>query len=173
MPSDESEEQQLIDRAKEGDGDAFTELFHRYYTMIYAFAYRLCFDKADAQDVAQETFVKAARSLASFRQESSFKQWLYRIALNCGHDRNRSHGRRNRLAEAVGDDTPERSSKDFTELHEALENLPEDWRQAVTLVFFEGMSHAEAGRVMRCAEATVSWKIFMAKRKMKGLLVQG
>lgn len=169
MSPHDSEEDRLIDGARNGDGKAFAELFHRYYTMIYAFAYRLCFDKGEAEDVAQETFVKAARSLGTFRKESGFKPWLYRIALNACHDRNRGQTRRKQVAEAFGKE--ERGIEaDFTPIHHALEALPEEWRQAVTLIFFEGMSHAEAATVMKCAETTVSWRIFMAKRKLKGVL---
>lgn len=171
MASDEGEETILIERAVAGDAAAFSELFNRYYSMIHAFAYRLCFDKADAQDVAQDTFVKVARSLGSFRKESSFKHWLYRIALNTTHDRNRS---RSRLGEAVEEFAVESSSPgrpaDFTAVHEALGGLPEDLRQAVTLVYLEGMSHSEAARVLRCAETTVSWRIFKAKRRLKKAL---
>lgn len=171
MAFDEGDEANLIDRALAGDADAFSEIFQRYYSMIYAFAYRLCFDKADAQDVAQETFVKAARSLGSFRRKGSFKHWLYRIAWNTGHDSNRDRARRSRLADALGGEVADSPrSPDYTEIHRALASLSDDFRRAVTLVFFEGMNHAEAARVLGCAEATVSWRVFMAKQKLKRLL---
>lgn len=171
MSFDEGEETQLIERATAGNAEAFSELFRCYYPMIYSFAYRLCFDKGDAQDVAQETFVKVARSLGNFRRQSSFKHWLYRIALNASHDRNRSQSRRTKMTEEylVGEEMPERAP-DHTEVHAALAELPEDLRQAVTLVFFEDMNHAQAARVMGCAETTVSWRIFMAKRRLKNKL---
>jgi RNA polymerase sigma-70 factor (ECF subfamily) len=171
MAFDEGEEIQFIERAMAGDAEAFSELFRGYYPMIYSFAYRLCFDKGDAQDVAQETFVKAARSLGRFRRESSFKHWLYQIALNTGHDRNRSQSRRTKMAEEylVSMETLE-SPQDHTEVHAALAELPEDLRRAVTLVFFEGMNHGQAARVLGCAETTVSWRIFRAKRRLKNKL---
>jgi RNA polymerase sigma-70 factor (ECF subfamily) len=171
MSLEKGNDTELIDGALAGDADAFAELFNRYYSMIYAFAYRLCFDKADAQDVAQETFVKAARSLASFRGQSSFRQWLYRIALNASHDSNRNLNRKARLSAAlVGARDISERRVDYTGLQGALEELSEDLRETVTLVFFEGMNHAEAAQILGCAETTVSWRVFRAKRKLKRLL---
>ena len=168
MVFDEGEESNLIDRAAAGEAEAFSALFHRYYSMIHSFAYRLCFDKDDAQDVAQETFVKMARSLAGFRRQSSLKHWLYRIALNASHDRNRALSRRSHATDAYEEslNSPERPA-DHTVVHQALHSLPEDLRQAVTLVFFEGLNHAEAARIVGCAETTISWRLFMAKRRLK------
>lgn len=172
MPLEQGSDTDLVDRALKGDADAFAELFGRYYPMIYAFAYRLCFNREDAQDVAQEAFVRAARSLGSFRKAASFRPWLYRIALNASHDSHRSLKRKERLAAEVLAHIEKASEQvpDFSPLHGALEALPENLREAVTLVFFEGMNHATAAKVLGCAETTVSWRIFMAKRKLKRLL---
>ncbi len=97
-PRDEIDEAGLIQSAAGGDAEAFTELFNRYYAMIHAFAYRLTLCGSDAGDVAQETFIKAARALPGFRRESSFKNWLYRIALNAAEDLRRRNARHSRLA---------------------------------------------------------------------------
>ena len=74
---DDADEISLVELAARGDADAFAALFNRYYSMIYAFAYRLCLRQSDAEDIAQQTFIKAARSLCGFRQKSSFKHWLF------------------------------------------------------------------------------------------------
>jgi len=174
MSPEQGSDTELVAGALAGDTEAFTALFERYYSMIYAFAYRLCFNKEDAQDVAQETFVRAARSLGSFEKKASFKPWLYRIAVNASHDANRSLKRKERVAGVLaGVEEEQERLPDFSGLHRALEALPENLREAVALVFFEGMNHATAAQVLGCAETTVSWRIFTAKRKLKRLLEVG
>lgn len=170
MSLEKVSDKDLVNEALGGDGDAFSELFNRYYTMIYAFAYRMCLSREDAEDVAQETFVKAARALGSLKKDG-FKAWIYRIALNCCHDSNRMLGRKQRVAEAIAAGAlEEKSGEDFGRVSEALAELASDQRKAVTLVFMEGMTHAEAAAVLGCAETTVSWRLYRAKRKLKRIL---
>lgn len=172
-PGVDDHETRLVASAAQGNAAAFTELFHRYHPMIHAFAYRLCLENGHAQDIAQETFIKAARALGTFRGESSFKAWLYRIATNASRDHGRKLLRERKLTEswsaAAGLVSAERPA-DFAPVEQALGSLADDLRQAVVLVYFEDMTHAEAARILGCAEATVSWRIFMAKRKLKRLL---
>jgi len=141
--------------------------------MIHAFAYRLCLENGRAQDIAQETFIKAARALGSFRGESSFKSWLYRIATNTSRDLGRKQTREHRIAQSWSTraalDRAERDA-DFAPIENALGSLPQDLRQAIVLVYYEDLSHAEAAQVLGCAETTVSWRVFRAKRKLKRLL---
>ncbi|MEA3213173.1 MAG: hypothetical protein QOE70_6230 [Chthoniobacter sp.] len=173
VPSAEAHETQLIERAARGDTDAFATLFHHYYSMIHAFAYRLCFENSDAQDIAQETFIKAARALGTFRRESSFKHWLYGIAANTSRDWRRSKLRASRIAEALSAETPEEPlppPADLSAVGEALGALADDLRQAIVLVYYEGLNHAEAARICDCAETTISWRVFTAKRKLKRIL---
>jgi RNA polymerase sigma-70 factor (ECF subfamily) len=174
--ANETDESTLLDQASAGDHAAFGALFERYYTMIYSFAYRLCVSRHDAQDLAQETFIKAARALPSFQGRSSFKNWLYQIAINTNRDWFRSRARKagtveqfsaNLLGEA------EEREADYEPVERSLMALSNELRQAVALVFYEGLSHGEAAKVMGGAEATVSWRIFTAKRKLKQLLTQG
>ncbi|MDR2462529.1 MAG: RNA polymerase sigma factor [Verrucomicrobiales bacterium] len=87
------DEPQLVGAAISGCADAFSALFNRYYPMIHAFAYRLTLSDHDADDLAQETFVSAARAIGGFRREVSFKNWLYQIAAN----RHRSHCRKQQV----------------------------------------------------------------------------
>jgi RNA polymerase sigma-70 factor (ECF subfamily) len=169
MGTDEGDETQLIERAANGDGDAFTELFNRYYSMIYAFAYRLSLQQADAQEIAQDTFIKAARSLGAFRSASSFKNWLYRIARNSATDWLRHKVRQTKLVESLAEQEREQPT-DFSHLHDALRALPDDLRAAIVLTIYEGMNHAEVADILGCAETTVSWRVFMAKRKLKEIL---
>lgn len=160
-------------RARGDDSEAFRELFNRFYPMIYSYCYRACLDRAGAQDIAQETFIKAARALETFRLGSSFKAWLYRIATNAAHDWRRDRVRQGKIAEIPKDCLPggaPESQPDYSAVTAALEALPEDLRLAMVLVYYEGMNHADAARVLGCAETTVSWRVFRAKRRLKKLL---
>lgn len=173
VPDEEANESRLVEAAMAGDHDAFARLFHQYHAMIHALAYRFCLETADAQDIAQETFIKAAKSLGNYRGESSFKNWLCRVAVNTSRDWWRKKARERQAHDTFEADRTARAGGrpgDFDEVREALKALPGDLRMAVVLVYYEGFSHAEAARALDCAEATVSWRIFTAKRKLKGLL---
>ena len=162
-----------IRAAVAGQEEAFAELFNHHYPMIYAFAYRLCLDRASAQDLAQETFIKAARSLGGYSPRAPFRNWLYRICVNSVRDWQRSESRRRRrelVAQEMAMTEAEERMTDFETAHRALAALPGELRAAVVSVYFEGLSHAETGRILGCAEATVSWRILTAKRKLKSLL---
>jgi RNA polymerase sigma-70 factor (ECF subfamily) len=169
------DERTTVEAAIAGDAAAFAELFRQFYPMIHAFAYRLTLNSADAQDIAQETFVKAARTLGGYAPDGPFRNWLYRICANTARDWRRREARRSRTAQVAQwraeADGAERAP-DFDEARAALEALSPDLRSAVALVFFEEMSHAEAACVLGCAETTVSWRIFQAKRKLKKALTR-
>jgi RNA polymerase sigma-70 factor (ECF subfamily) len=170
-PRDEINDEALVDSAASGNTSAFTELFNRYYSMIHAFAYRISLSGADADDIAQETFIKAARALGTFRREASFKNWLYRIAVNATEDFRRQNARRSRLAGELEASSREiERPADHARLTDALSALPDDLRQAIVLVYFERLNHAEAARVLGCAEATVSWRVFQGKRRLRKTL---
>jgi len=168
------DEAQLIADAAVGSAHAFTLLFNRYHPMIHAFAYRLSLCPAEAADIAQDTFIQAARALGGFRRDASFKNWLYTIAANKSRDRHRQRVRREKLTadytrlQAAEAGAP--SDETAAAVREALAGLPLEMREAVTLVYYEGMNHAEAARVLGCAETTVSWRVFRAKQKLKQVL---
>jgi len=168
------DESQLIADAALGSASAFTQLFNRYYPMIHAFAYRLSLCPAEAGDIAQDTFIQAARALGDFRREASFKNWLYAIAANKSRDRHRQRTRRARLTDDYAALNPTNGTEAEPEhaaaVREALAGLPLEMREAVTLVYYEGLNHAEAARILGCAETTVSWRVFRAKQKLKQAL---
>ena len=170
----ENTEEELVARAQADDAGAFQELFDRYYPMINAFCYRTCLDQTQAQDLAQETFIKVARSLGTYRADASFRSWIYRIATNTAHDWLRQKMRQNRIVEVLQEPWMESAAEDGSENHlrvaEALQALPGDLRLAIVLTFYEGMNHAAAAQVLGCAETTVSWRVFRAKRKLKTFL---
>ncbi len=164
---------QLVGGAQSGDARSFELLFDRYYAMIHAFAYRVCLVETEADDIAQETFIRAARGIAAYRGAASFKNWLYRIAHNALIDWRRQSARQRDKEDQFAAELESGArvrAPDYSEVHAALKSLSPDLREAVALVYFEEMNHREAADAMGCAETTVSWRIFRAKRALKKLL---
>lgn len=173
-PSPAETDLALLPLATAGSSEAFSTLFNRHYAAIHAFAYRLCLCATEAEDIAQETFIQAARALATFRGQASFKNWLYTIATNRARDRLRQRQRRERLDNALQaeitpttDAAPDSLPERHEEIRAALGSLPLAHREVINLVFYENMNHAEAARVLGCAESTVSWRLFRAKSKLR------
>lgn len=166
---EEKDDLELVRLAKEGDGQAFEVLFNRYNRMVYNVAYRLSGNQADAQDILQDAFVKAARFLEGFRGDSKFTSWLYRITFNVASDV-RAKRKKDSLLQAEYteyqklDQPVEGLSKDILE---ALGCLTKEEREAIVLTVYEELKHGEAAKILGCAETTVSWRIFNAKRKLK------
>ena len=166
-------EAQLVTGAQSGDARSFELLFDRYYNMIHAFAYRVCLVETEADDIAQETFIRAARGISSYRGAASFKNWLYRIAHNALMDSRRQAARQREKEAQFSAELESRAQTrppDYTDVHSALKQLSPDLREAVALVYFEEMNHRDAADAMGCAETTISWRIFRAKSALKKLL---
>lgn len=165
------DEQESVARVVQGDPDAFGDLVRRHHAMIHAMTYRMTGSAADADELAQETFVRAWQRIGQFRGDSKFSSWLYRIAvttcLNWSERRARRNRRderweleRERPAGTVEDDVSEK-------VHEALQRLEPKMRAAIVLTVYDGLNHAEAAKVLGCSETTVSWRVFMARRRLK------
>lgn len=166
-------EAQLVTGAQSGDARSFELLFDRYYDMIHAFAYRVCLVETEADDIAQETFIRAARGISNYRGTASFKNWLYRIAHNALIDWGRQAARQRDKQDQFAAELETRGqarAPDYAEVHSALKQLSPDLRETVALVYFEEMKHREAADAMGCAETTISWRIFRAKSALKKLL---
>ena len=166
-------EAQLVTGAQSGDARSFELLFDLYYNMIHAFAYRVCLVETEADDIAQETFIRAARGISSYRGAASFKNWLYRIAHNALVDWGRQAARRRDKQDQFAAELESRAqarTPDYTNVHSALKQLSPDLREAVALVYFEEMNHRDAADAMGCAETTISWRVFRAKSALKKLL---
>ncbi|MEO7298743.1 MAG: RNA polymerase sigma factor, partial [Verrucomicrobiota bacterium] len=159
--------------SQQGDHDAFASLVKRYQHMIYSLAYRMTGSHADAEDLAQETFIQAHSALASFRAESRFSSWLYRLAVNqCLNWKKRTHRR-----DEIHDQWSEQENSVANEnesataaVNEALLKLDAKQRAAIILTVYDGLNHAEAAHALGCSETTVSWRIFSARRKLKSYL---
>ncbi len=166
-------DQDLVGAAVSGDAAAFARLIERHYEKIYRTAYKWCGHQADAEDIAQEVCVKLGGAIKSFRADAAFSSWLFRVTLNVVRDFQRAKKRRSEnisalalVAEAdyrpdpVGDMTKD-------QMWEKIRRLSPKQRDAMLLVFAEGLSHGEAAEVMKCAESTVSWHIHEAKKHLK------
>jgi len=173
MENEDLPDAQLVKGAQSGDAGSFEALFDRYYDMLHAFAYRVCLVEADADDIVQEAFIRAAKGIVSYRGESSFKNWLYRIAHNTLADWGRQTRRRAEMQAELSVELAAQAEgrlPDYTHVHSILKHLAPDLREAIALVYFEEMNHREAADAVGCAETTISWRIFQAKRALKKLL---
>ncbi len=182
------DEKALVRRAREGDLEAYNQLMRCYQERIYATIYHMTANHEDANDLAQESFIKAFQALKSFKGSSSFYTWLYRIAVNktinfLKRRKNRIHLSLNNLdlnAEhdpdliaLISDRTPRREA-DLSELQEklnaALLKLSEHHRLVVVLHDVQGLSHDEIAKVMNCNIGTVRSRLFYARQQLQGWL---
>ena len=184
-------DQSLVERAQQGDKQAFDVLVLKYQNKIIQLANRYVHDHDEAMDVAQEAFVKAWRSLGNFRGDSAFFTWIYRIAINTAKNHLVSSARRPPRSDLDAQEaeqyegatglkeyaTPEhvllRDELKRT-IASAIHELPDDLRTAITLRELEGMSYEEIAQAMDCPIGTVRSRIFRAREaidtKLKPLL---
>lgn len=174
----------LVKKAKQGDIEAFAELARRWQEKIYHTILALTKNHQDANDLAQETFMNAFKSLRSFKQHSSFYTWLYRIAVNLTLNFLKKRSRDSSIEEfkenytldiepEVSTFSPEKRSlkKELSEkLKEAIDSLPLLYRTSFILVIFQGMTHRQTAQVLRCSENTVSWRMFKARKMIQAKL---
>ncbi len=184
-------DQELVERVQKGDKSAFDLLVRKYQHKIVKLISRYVRDPDESLDVAQETFIKAYRALANFRGESAFYTWIYRIAINTAKNHLVAQGRRppdtdidaEDAVQLEGEsllrenDSPEHMVlKDEIQqtIFQAIEDLPEDLRTAITLRELEGLSYEEIAQAMGCPIGTVRSRIFRAREaidaKLKPLL---
>jgi len=174
-------DQQLVERAQLGDKRAFGLLVEKYQRKLGRLLSRFIRDPAEVEDVAQEAFIKAYRALPSFRGESAFYTWLYRIGINTAKNFLVSQGRRaptttefdSEEAEGFEDaeqlrdiNTPENMlmSKQVAEaVNKVMDTLPEELKTAITLREIEGLSYEDIADMMNCPIGTVRSRIFRAR----------
>ena len=185
----------LIERVKQGDIRAFEMLVVKYQRRIERLIGRMVRDVDLVPDIAQETFIRAYRALSQFRGEAQFYTWLYRIAVNTakkalvdlkrdpvvsesslrgGDDEEETSGVENELTSAETPETVLAAKEIAATVNSAMEALPDELRQAVTLREIEGLSYEEIAEVMNCPIGTVRSRIFRAREaisaKVKPLL---
>ncbi len=167
------DERECIAKSQRGESEAFEVLVARYQRMIHELTYRMTGSMSDAEDLAQEVFIRAYRQLGSFRGEAKFSSWLYRIGVNTCLNWRKSAARREQLHEDWTNQPPV-SGEDkelCIRVQEALMKLNPNQRAAIIATVYDGMNHAEAARALGCAEATISWRVFMARKKLRQWLV--
>ncbi len=183
-----ADEAEVVRRAQQGDLQAYDDLVCRYQERIYATIYHMTSNHEDANDLAQDTFIKAYQAIKSFKGGSSFYTWVYRIAVNktinfLKQRRNRSHMSLNDLdvnaendpdlVAFVSDKTPRREAglAELQEkLNEAMQKLSEDHRLVVTLHDVQGVPHEDIAKIMDCNIGTVRSRLFYARQQLQGYL---
>lgn len=184
-----AEEDLMVRQAQKGDLAAYDELVRRYQQRIYATVYHMTSNHEDANDLAQEAFIKAYQALKTFKGGSSFYTWVYRIAVN--KTLNFLKQRKNRTAMSLNDldfsaendpdlvaliseKTPRRDavlSELQQKLNEAMQQLSETHRLVVTLHDVQGLAHEEIAEIMECNVGTVRSRLFYARQQLQGSLV--
>lgn len=179
---------EMVRAVLDGDATAYRGLVEKYQTRVYNMVYGMVRNREDARDITQESFVKAFNNLKSFRLESSFYTWLYRIAMNLSIDFTRKRKRREisgfeediasrdddgGIAEVHNVDNPRKNLERkqlYDKIMESLDKLPADQKQVILLRELEGLSYKEISDVMGIPEGTVMSRLFYARKKMQKLL---
>ena len=177
-------DQELVARAASGSREAFDDLVRRHQVSIVSLAHALTNGSADAEDLAQEVFLRAWRSLRGFRGDSTFRTWLHRVAVNVIHSH---HGRMSRLRRMFQPPSADPDAADPIEeaadpvnvesdvvmrdaIDKALASLPEELRVAVTLRDVQGLDYREIASVLDVPMGTVESRIFRGRQRLKPLL---
>lgn len=177
-------EAEAIDRAKQGNADAFALLYHRHKRRVYSLCLRMTGNTAEADDLAQEAFLQLFRKIATFRGESAFSTWLHRLSVNVVL----MHLRRKGLPEVSLEETTEPSqedgpkrdigtpdlalvgSVDRVNLERAIQRLPPGYRTIFVLHDMEGYEHNEIAEMMRCSIGNSKSQLHKARMKLRDLL---
>jgi RNA polymerase sigma-70 factor (ECF subfamily) len=180
---------ELIQKASEGDAEAFEELVKRYQQKVYTIAYGISHNQQDALDICQEVFIKIHTKLKSFRGASSFYTWLYRVTANVSIDfqRRKKKATMVEFDEKLLEEPPPgarygeekrfdpRKILDSKEIRaailKAMERLPEDQRAAVILRELENLSYREIARALNCSLGTVMSRLHYGRKKLKEMLL--
>lgn len=183
----ETPDEELVDRAVNGDKDAFRGLFERYRTRAYRVAYRFLGNHSDALDVVQESFIKAYRALGGFERRAKFRTWLMRIVTNTCLDRRRSRSSASTatLSDEIIESTARESQPhrrretpleqmEYGELRDALSRALEQVSEAHRTVFVlhteEGLTYREIAEVLGISEGTVMSRLYHARKNLQKIL---
>lgn len=187
--TDREEDQLLVERVQAGDQAAFDLLVRKYQVRLNHLVGRFVKDPGDAEDVVQESFIRAYRAIDKFRGESGFYTWLYRVAVNTAKNHLVSMGRRPpatdvdvEVAEFTSNadrfrniDSPEaclRSVELSNAIQAALADLPKELERALVLRELEGLSYAEIAKTLDCPVGTVRSRIFRAREAVEKVVAE-
>jgi RNA polymerase sigma-70 factor (ECF subfamily) len=170
------EDREAVLACQRGEREAFDILVERYQREIYRLCYRYVNNHADANDMAQEAFLKAYRALSSFRGESAFSTWLYRIAVNtCLNFRGARRPETAEVSDALADDAEgplrdlEREER-ARQVREAVKRLPERQRATLILKIYHDLTHEEVARILGSSVGTVKANLFHALGNLRKLV---
>lgn len=168
---------QLVAACRRGEARAMERLYHQYKRRVFGMAHRIV-GASDAEEVAQEVFVRVFRGLAAFRGDSALSTWIYRLTVNASLSHLAKRGRRHE----VGDDgltdlpappTAERDSALAARIETALGQLPAGYRAILVLHDVEGLSHEECSAILECRVGTCKSQLHKARARMRELLGEG
>jgi RNA polymerase sigma-70 factor (ECF subfamily) len=170
----------LVERARAGDQLAFAQLFEQFHAPILNYVHRMVNDRALAEDLTQDTFIKAYNALPRTKPDLAFKAWLYRIATNTAI----SHLRRGKIIKwlpfltdrETSDEPIERAVSRKMDISEALEKLPKHYASALLLRHYQGLSLAETAQALEVTENAAKLRLFRARKafaKMYGVAPDG
>ena len=168
----------LVKEVKSGDKSAYGELVRRHQKALYRLALRFTGDHGTAEDVVQDSFVKAYQKLSTFEERSSFKSWLFRIAINTSKNKLRAQSNSNLDIDSVVVSVESRVQSDFEHkelqgfINEEVQKLPDRQRMALSLRVFEDMSFQEIAQIMGCPYDTAKANYRHAVLKLKKAFVQ-
>ena len=184
----EISDEELVARTQAGDAEAFDALIVRYSSRLYGLVYNMTSNHEDTNDLLQDIFSKAFRSIHSFRGKSSFYTWMHSIGVNMSINFLKKRGRRYTLSlddvdsgvqndpdflEATATTDPRREVN-LTELqkrlNEAMQKLSNDHRAVVTMFDVQGMQHSEIAKILKTSEGTVRSRLFYAHRQLQNYL---
>ena len=183
------QEAMIVRKVLQGDVNAFEKLVTEYEKAVYAIAQRMTGNPEDAADMTQETFIKAYNSLSSFRGDSKFSVWLYRIANNVCLDFLRSKSRRPTVSLSAEDDDGEETQLDIADesqspelllergltrdaVRRGLDTLPPDYKQILLLREIQGLSYEEIAAALGIESGTVKSRIFRARKRLCTFLIE-
>jgi RNA polymerase sigma-70 factor (ECF subfamily) len=179
----------IVRKVLQGDVNAFEKLVTEYERAVYAIAQRMTGNAEDAADMTQETFIKAYNSLSSFRGDSKFSVWLYRIANNVCLDFLRSRSRKPTVSLSAEDDDGEETQLDIADesqspelllesaltrdaVRRGLDSLPPDYKQILLLREIQGLSYEEIAAALGIESGTVKSRIFRARKRLCTFLIE-
>lgn len=183
------DEKEIIERVLAGENDAFGKLVEAYQDRVYNLALRMCGNREDAFDLAQEAFFRAWRGMSGFQFESAFSTWLFRLTTNVCLDFLRAKKRKPTVSLTTVDDSDEETQLELPDLTQnpealllaaedralvarALNELPVEYRQILTMRAINDMSYAEIGAVLKLREGTVKSRLSRARFALRNNLLQ-
>ncbi len=170
----------LVDRCRAGDMDAFSEVYALYQTRVFRYAYHLLGHRDDADDIKQETFLKAYQAIRSFRNDASLQTWLFKICGNLCRDRIKSWEKRKVdydggvICETRQDDRLHANPQEIVERAQtneivmcALRGMPAASREVIVLHELEDLSYAEMAEILGCSSVSAKLRVFRARRMLR------